>query len=176
MKVAKSIFLYVIILCIPLCGWYGIVTYREYIPFAPAMQADIQQINEHFVSLYDLTSRNAKTIIKCRDDYAALTHYISGHDYKHPINHCPECGLLQQLDMMQDILEQKCEELAVLNTTLSSESKEYKNNQEVIDKLTLEKMNIKKHLFSMDERANVVNKIMRDHRIIANETIKSLEK
>lgn len=154
------------------CGaWYMLMAFREYIPFAPVMQADIQQINEHFVSLYDLTNRNSKTIIKCRDDYASLTHYISGHDYRHPIEYCPECGLLQQLDIMEDFLDESCQKLAVINDGLDKNSKEYKNNQEVIDKFTVEKLQIKKHLFSMDERAKEVNKIMRDHRITGNETV-----
>lgn len=128
-------------------------------------------IDEHLTSIYDLLNRNSRTIIKCRDDYASLTHYISGHEYRHPINHCPECGLLQQLDMMEDFLDESCQKLAVVNDGLDKNSKEYKNNQEVIDKLTLEKLQIKKHLFSMDERAKEVNKIMRDHRITGNEKV-----
>lgn len=132
------------------------------------VSSKFNEIDEHLVSLYDLNNRNSHTLIKVRDDYAGLTHYISGHDYRHPINSCPECGLLQQLYMMEVALEEQTEKLAEANSELDPSSKEYKNNQEVIDKLLLEKMQIKKHLFSMDERAKEVNKIMRDHRIIEN--------
>lgn len=150
--------------------------FRHNIPFYPMMQADVQELkssqDEQLISIYKLVESINNRMYMQTNNYMTLTHYISGHDFRHPTNHCPECGLLQALNKREKELDDTINSLVIKNQELEDNDKrgslDWSQNTDALTKLTAERVLVKQHLYNMDERAKAVNKIMRDHKLEGN--------
>lgn len=135
-----------------------------------ANRGDIDEIQEHQIEIYNLMARQNEQIHQIHGDYQRVCHYISGHDFRHPTDFCPECGLLFDLNKRKDEVNTRvinlAEEQEELTQSGLKDSKEFKDNIEEINRLTIEHGLLNKHLYSADQRAIEVNKVMRKHRLI----------
>lgn len=168
-KIKHSLIIFGIILFAVLVNWCAF-TYRESIASYPMTQTDYKEMQEHQIEIYKLIARQNEQIGQVHTDYLRVGHYISGHDFHHPTDFCPQCGLLQVLDKRGDELNTLVINLSEENAEMAvsglKDSPKYKENVETMNKAIVEQEKIKSHLFSEDGRAVEVNKIMRKHRLI----------
>ena len=168
----KKTALYFVGLFVALTIGYGLFSFRESVPMYPATQADIASVNENIIEIYKQNAGMFHSLSQVHLDYMRLGHYISGHDFRHPTDFCPECGLLEALSLTEHQLNERVIALSETNLGLTDTGKgnsdEYKQNVEEINRLMIEQTLVKKHLYSADERAKEVNMIMRDKRLIGN--------
>lgn len=135
-----------------------------------ANRGDIDEIQEHQIEIYKMFEAVNRQINQIHGDYQRVGHYISGHDFRHPTDFCPECGMLFELNKRKNEIDQRIinlsEEQEELKQSGLQDSKEFKDKTEEINRLTIERGLVDKHLYSSDQRAIEVNKVMRNHRLI----------
>lgn len=133
---------------------------------------ELAEMNEHIIEIYNRLVDVNRNTSQVHSDYMRVNHYISGHDFRHPTDYCPECGLLKELEKREVELDTRimvlADELEELKQSGLQDSPEFKVKAEEINRCTIEEMSLNKHLHSADQRAIEVNKVMRDKRLVGN--------
>ncbi len=149
---------------------WGAYTFRSSIASYPMTQADYKELVEHIIEHYKMNESINRQLGQVHGDYQRVTHYVSGHDFRQPTDFCPECALLFEINKRKEEVNQRtiilAEEQEELKQSGLKDSKEYKDKTDEINRLTIEAGLINKHLYSADQRAIEVNKVMRKHRLI----------
>ena len=111
-----------------------------------------QELDEIYRSIA-ATNASISNLIRIQTQ---MSHYMMGHDFRHPIQFCPECGLLGDLAIRHSELEKQIEDLAALVATKPDDEL-----KEKLEKLSLERSILTKHLYSADQRAKEVAELMK---------------
>lgn len=118
----------------------------------------VKAIHDEVEGVYEAVALNNVTQSNILDHHGRMLHYIAGHNSNKFVKFCPECGLLEQLAIRRKKIDDRIVELSekiAKNPEASNESEKKELNE-----LTLEANLAAQKIFSADERAKELSKLM----------------
>ena len=124
--------------------------------FLAKIDAKIEEVNKN-IDLNNITQNNIL------DHHGRLLHYISGHNSSKFVFFCPECALLKELNIRVNKIDDRIHELSEF-LALHPEDPTFAEKQKEIIALTEESVLANQKIFSADERAKELSKIITNMR------------
>lgn len=118
----------------------------------------VKAVQTEVDGVYEAVALNNVTQGNILDHHGRMLHYIAGHNSNKFVKFCPECGLLEQLAIRKKKIDDRIFELSekiAKNPEASNESEKKELNE-----LTLEANLATQKIFSADERAKDLSKLM----------------
>lgn len=123
-------------------------------------QSDLSEIKEEIDEIYELIALNNMTQGNILTNHGRLLHYIAGHQSSQFVNFCPECGLLEQLQIRAAKIDNKITELSEFVGTNPNDPTSAEKIKE-IESLQREATLATQKIFSADEQAKELSKLIK---------------
>lgn len=119
----------------------------------------VDKIQEEINAIYGLIEGGNSTKFTIMDTEMRIFHYISGHDFRHPIDHCPECGLLEQLSIRKKEVNDEIVALSEYVVNHPDDPYNVEKNKK-INELTIEANYVTRYILGSSDRAKELGKLM----------------
>lgn len=153
-------FFSVVVFCLMFSiGWMTMDLVREAFNREAKSQKSISEIQSDIEEIYKLISANNTTQGNILDHHGRLLHYVAGHDFRHFVQGCPECGLLDQLNQRKFELSEQVHDMAEWLENNKQDPKFEETKAKLIG-LNEELNLITGHIYNSNDRAKKIGEMM----------------
>lgn len=150
----------VVVFCLMfIVGWMTMDLVRDAFRREVKNEKSLSEIHEDIEEIYKLISANNSTQGNILDHHGRLLHYVAGHDFRHFVQGCPECGLLDELNRRKSELSDTIHDLAEWLENNKQDPK-FEDMKAKLIGLSEELNLVSKHIYNADDRAKKIGELM----------------
>lgn len=131
------------------------------------LDCETMKLRTDVEAIYGLINSGNGTSYSIMDYQQRCYHYIAGHDFRHPVLGCPECGLIGQLEKRKNVLYSETVRISESLTASGEDNGPIRDRDEhdrLVERLSAiqaELNEVEQHVHTSDARAIEVGKQMK---------------
>lgn len=150
----------VVVFCLMfMVGWMTMDLVRDAFRREVKNEKLLSEVHDDIEEIYKLISLNNMTQGNILDHHGRLLHYVAGHDFRHFVQGCPECGLLDELNLRKSKLSDEIHDLAEWLENNKQDPKFEEKKAKLIG-LSEELNLVTGHIYNADDRAKKIGELM----------------